>query len=266
MEVSIEGKKPPVKGIYTDDDMLIATTFAKKIQKDLPKLVKAIVLFGSFARQKERGSNYDIDVLLVIDDVRVVLTDELMATYKLIIDGHMADTSKRLHVITLKLTTLWEYTRAGDPIIINVLRDGFPLIDFGFFEPMQALLYRGKIRPTHESIAAYYNKAPMTLSNASYHVNQAIVDLYWAVIDSAHAALMSQGYIPPSPKHVPDLLNQLVKQGKLSSKYVKIAREMYKIMKKITHREVNAISGKHYDTYRKNAEAFVKQMETFVRK
>ncbi len=265
MDVAVDNKHSPKKGVYTDDDMLLATAFTKKIKKDLNQLVKSVVLFGSLARSKEKGTNYDVDVLLVIDDVRLVLTDELLKTYKLIVDKHVADTSTRLHVITLKLSTLWEYARVGDPIVINVLRDGFPLIDFGFFEPMQALLFRGQIRPTPESIAAYSNRVPMTLSNAQFHVCQAIVDLYWAVVDSSHAALMSEGFIPPSPRHVSDLLLQLVKKGKLAKKYADTAQEFYVMMKKITHREVNEISGKQYDEYLKRAKEFIHEMKKFVK-
>ena len=35
---------------------------------------------------------------------------------------------------------------------------------------------------------------------------QACVDLYWAGIDAAHAALMAVGAMPPSPEHVPDMM------------------------------------------------------------
>jgi len=94
---------------------------------------------------------------------------------------------------------------------------------------------------------------------------QATLDLYWAVIDAAHAALMRHGEIPPTPEHVADLLEQkLVKKKLLEHKYVTIMRHFYKLMKMITHREVKEIKGEEYDKYFKSAEDFVKRMREFV--
>ena len=155
--------------------------------------------------------------------------------------------------------------RNGDPIGINILRDGVALIDSGFFEPLQVLLKKGKIRPTSESIWTYYIRAPNTLHNSKWHLLQATLDLYWAVIDAAQAALMRQGEIPPTPEHVADLLEQkLVKKKLLEHKYVTIMRHFYKTMKMITHREVKEIKGEEYDKYYTAAEDFVERMREFV--
>jgi len=202
----------------------------------------------------------------VIDDVRMDLTPELLETYKIMVDTHMQRVSKRLHIVTLKLTTFWEYVRAGDPIAINILRDGYALIDTGLFEPLQALLYRGRIRPTREAINAYWAKAPATLHNSRWHIMQATVDLYWSAIDAAHAALMTQGHIPPSPSHVSDMLRgELVSKGKLEERYAKTMDMLYKLMKSITHREIQYIEGKDYDDYLKETQDFLDRMKKFVR-
>jgi len=264
MNFKLGYKLNPNKEKYHETDLKTATEFATKVYKELTNLVKAVVLFGSSARKASQKSA-DIDVLIIIDDVRVDLLPELLQTYKIIVDKKILETSKRLHVITLKFSTFWEYVRAGDPVVINILRDGLALVDSGFFDPLQALLFRGRIRPSQEAINNYYARAPTTLNNSMWHVLQATVDLYWAVIDSAHAALMSQGFIPPSPKHVPDLLEeQMVKKGLLEEKYIKTMRKFYNLMKGITHREIGIVLGKEYDSYRKEAEDFVKRMSRFV--
>ncbi len=255
-------KLNPNKLKYHEKDVDIAASFAKKVYKELTNLVKAIVVFGSSAR-REGEKSADVDVLIVIDDVRVELTPELLETYKIIVDKQILDTSRRLHVITLKFTSFWEYVRAGDPVAINILRDGLALVDSGFFDPLQALLYRGRIRPSPESVNNYYARAPATLNNSNWHILQATVDLYWAVIDSAHAALMSLGHIPPSPNHVPDLLEEIHQKGKLEEKYVITMRKFYKLMKSITHRELGVVTGAEYDVYRREAEEFVKRMGKF---
>ena len=250
---------------YHEQDIKIATQFATVTYKELTELMKAIVLFGSAARGTDNKSS-DIDILIVIDDVHVVLTEELMEAYKIIIDKKIAQVSKRLHVSTLKLSTFWEYVRAGDPLVINILRDGIPLVDSGFFDPLQALLYTGRIRPTQESIHTYFNKAPITLNNADWHVMQGVLDLYWAVVDAAHAALMSQGVIPPTPSHLSDLIQkELVNEKKLDAKYAKEMKFFYELMKKITHREIKTISGAEYDNLRNRAHDFVRAMGSFVK-
>ena len=105
----------------------------------------------------------------------------------------------------------------------------------------------------------------MPLHNSKWHVLQATIDLYWAAIDAAHAALMSQGHIPPSPAFVPEMLEkELVAQKRLEEKYVKTMQLLYNLMKGITHREIVYIAGNDYENYRKQAEEFVNRMRSFV--
>ena len=265
MKFKIKKREHPSKQQYHEKDLAIAMNFAGSVYKELPNLVKAIVLFGSTARHKDTERS-DVDMLLIIDDVHIELTPELLETYKIIVNKKMNDVSQRLHLVTLKLTTFWEYILAGDPVIINVLRDGVALIDSGFFDPLQALLYRGRIRPTQESISTYFARAPLTLNNSRWHLLQATIDLYWSAIDAAHAALMSQGLIPPSPAHVPEMIErELVHQKKLEEKYVKIMQMLYTVMKGITHREIVAVTGADYDIYRRQTEEFVNRMKSLVK-
>ena len=124
---------------------------------------------------------------------------------------------------------------------------------------------KGRIRPTSESIWTYYIRAPNTLHNSKWHLLQATIDLYWGVIDAAHAVLMKHGEIPPTPEHVADLLEQkLVKKKLLEEKYVTTMRHFYKLMKMITHREVKEITGEEYDRYYKHADEFVRRMREFI--
>jgi len=147
------------------------------------------------------------------------------------------------------------------------LRDGVAIIDSGFFDPLQALLKKGRIRPTAESIWSYYVRSPNTLHNSKWHILQASIDLYWSVIDAAHAALMKLGEIPPTPDHVADMLEEkMVKKGLLEKHYVKVMRNFYKLMKMISHREIKEIKGEEYDRYFKIAEDFVRRMKKFIEK
>jgi len=250
--------------LYGESDIDIAYRFSKTAFTEFGSFIKAIVLFGGAARRKTDRT--DIDILIIVDDISISISDEMVAAYRLICEKIVLDTNSKLHITTLKLTNFWEYCRNGDPIVINILRDGIALLDTGFFEPMQGLLMRGRIRPSQESIWAYYSRAPMALNNSKWHLSQATLDLYWAVIDSAHAVLMSYGHIPPTPEHVGDMLDEkLVSQKLLERKYVDIMRNFYSISKKILRREIGDIEPLAYRRYLADAEDFVEAMSRLLK-
>lgn len=264
MKFDIKKKVNPNRDNYHNSDIDLAVQFAKKAHQEFGMLIKAVVLFGSAARREKAG---DVDVLVIIDDVSIVLTTELQQTYRILIEKIVGSTSLKLHITTLRFSSFWEYTRAGDPIAINILRDGVPLIDTGFFEPLQHLLKEGRLRPTQEAIYAYFNKAPSTLHNSKWHIMQGTLDLYWAVIDSAHAVLMLHGAIPPSPAHIADLMEErLVKEKLLDKKYATTVRHFYNLSKMILHREIKEINGDEFEKYHKEAEDFVNKMKEFLDK
>lgn len=250
---------------YPSEEFEVAKTFASRVYKEFGEFVKAIVLFGSASQQKEKIN--DIDILIVLDDVRIEFSEEIVQTYRIITQKIIAETdAKRLHVQSMKFTSFWEYVRAGDPVATNILRYGIALIDTGFFDPLQQLLDQGRIRPTPESISTYFAMAPASLEKADGHLLAASVDLYWSVINSAHAALMHYGEVPPSPEHVAGIMEKtLVKEKKVSRESMKIMSEMYTLFKGITTRSKKTVSGKEYDTYRIKAEKFVKEMDKLIR-
>src|SRR3989344_1850324 len=183
-----------------EDAFDTARKFSKIVYKEFGDFIKAIVLFGSVAKKSKDPK--DIDVLIIIDDVKFKFSKELVEAYRLIVEKAVADTDReRLHIQSMKFSNFWEYMRAGDPVATNILRYGIALVDVGFFDPLQMLLDQGRIRPSKEAIYTYFTMAPASLGRANNHLLQAAVDLYWAVIDASHAALMKYGEIPPSPEY-----------------------------------------------------------------
>ncbi len=267
MKFKVKKKEVKRKATYPREEFEIAKKFAERVYKEFGPFIKAVVLFGS-TMKKEKPKKADIDILVVLDDVKIKFTEDIVQTYRIITEKIIADTApQRLHVQSMKLTSFWEYIRAGDPVAINILRYGIALIDTGFFDPLQALLDQGRIRPSKEAVYAYFTMAPSSLHKATQHLLTATIDLYWAAIDSAHAALMSLGEIPPSPNHVSDMLKKkLVKEGYISEKYANTMELLYNLFKKITHREIKEITGKEYDKYRKLAQDFVNKMQKFIEK
>lgn len=256
-------ENPNIKN-YHPNDLRIAYKFSSEMQSELGNFLKGVILFGSAAR-KARPAAGDIDLLVVIDDLAMSMTPGVVEAYRIIVQKIIAVVSKKIHVTSLRYTTFWEYVRSGDPVAVNILRDGVALIDTGFFNPLQALLKKGRIRPTPESVWTYFIRAPNTLHNSKWHIMQATLDLYWAVIDSSHAALMKIGEIPPTPDHVADLLEaKLVSKRLLEKKYVTIMRNFYKLMKMITHREIKEIKGEDFDVYHKEATEYVDRMKKII--
>ncbi len=265
MEFQVEQRSRVNTEKYGQEHFDIAYKFSEKAYKEFGSFIKAIILFGS-ATRKEKVTG-DIDILIVVDDLSINLRPEVVQTYRILVQRMIADVSPRLHITTLKFTSFWEFVKAADPVAVNILRDGVALIDTGFFDPLQMLLMQGRIRPTAESTWSYFIRAPATIQNSKWHVIQATLDLYWAVIDAAHAALMKVGEVPTSPEHVANLMqDRLVKRKLLEPKYPKIMHDFYHLMKGITHREIKDVSGKQYDFYLIQANDFVNRMKLFIEK
>ena len=263
MEFKTEKPDNQNMGKYPEEEYLIARKFSEEMYREFGKFLKVIAIFGSTVKQ--RSAKSDIDILVIVDDLMIKMEPEVIETYRIITEKLVNKISQKIHVTSMKFTSFWEYARAGDPVVINILRDGVALVDYGFFDPMQALLEQGRIRPSPEAVWSYFARAPSTIHNSKWHVMQAVVDLYWAVVDSAHAVLMKMGEIPPSPDHVADILDEkLVKRNLLDKKYVAIMREFYKLQKMVVHRELKDIKGSEYDHYRREAEEFVNEMKKLV--
>ena len=264
MEIDIPKRPHPNLENYNKEDYEIAHKFATEIHKEMGKFLKGVILFGSSARNTTKKSS-DVDVLILIDDLSIIVNRDVADAYRIVIQRIISKVSRRLHVVTLRLTAFWDYIRNGDPIGINILRDGISLMDTGFFDPLQMLLKKGRIRPSKESIWAYFMKAPATLNNSQWHIMQGVIDLYWAVIDAAHAALMSQGVVPPTPEHVSDMIDEvLVNKGLLEKKYSKIMKSFYDRAKGIMHRETTEVKGAEFDKYLEEANEFIERMRKFI--
>jgi len=251
------GRILAMEGIVTtpEQDRLLAKEFSDAIRDELGELLLAVVHFGSSAGTRSAMYSRDIDMLLVVDDTKRMVSKEVITAYRVITENTAAKVSKRLHITTLRLTAFWEYLRFGDPIVINMLRDGYTLYDHGFFTQMKDELLAGNVRPTMESVWVYWQRAPQTLFNAKWHILQGVIDLYWAVVDASHAILLEKGIVPLAPRHLPGLLiKHIPKHGK---KLAPITVTFNKLMHAISERHISEISGKEYEKYYTMAQNFV---------
>ncbi len=258
-------KKPSTLELKTETE--IAMDFATKVYKKFNKLIKSVILFGSVAKQEaEAGS--DIDIIIVIDDASIKWDLELVAWYREELDKILRANpyQKELHINTIKLTTWWEDLMRGDPLIINIIRYGEEMIDFGgFFKPLKFLLVNGKIRSTPEAIYNALQRAPMHITRSKAAALGAIEGVYWSMVDSAHAALIAAKVLPPSPEHIVEELNvNFVGKGMLNEKYVDWYKEILYLYKQITHGKIRTLKGVEIDKWQDRAEEFLRVMATLV--
>ncbi|MBT6336485.1 hypothetical protein HOJ36_02090 [Candidatus Woesearchaeota archaeon] len=259
MKTKFEKRDVPLAAKYPAEDYDTARKFASKVYKEFGGLIKAVVIFGGQSGNSKKG---DIDILIIVDNVSFYLSPEVVETYRIVVGRIAHETSKRLHITTLRFTSFWEYMRMGDPLGVNILRTGIALIDTGFFYPLQIMLYEGRIRPSIESINAYYARSASALNNAQARVLHCALDLYWSVIDSAHAALMRQQLIPPAPKEIHDSVHEkLVKSGQVNRKCPAIMRDFYLLSRKILHKDIKEMKGKELDLWVEKAKFFTKEMK-----
>jgi hypothetical protein len=246
----------------------IVKRFADAIRNELGELVLSVVWFGSAVKGKfvegkrslreEALFGSDIDLLLLFDDMIHVLSPEVITAYRVVTEKTAASVSKRLHITTMPITKFWDYSLKGDPILINMLRDGNPVFDSGCFGMAKQMLHSRKIAPGKEIVWIYLAKGPMSIANANWNMRQAVIDLHWAVIDAAHSALLHFGVVPDTPDHlVPLVKHHLVGKGLLHKKQLSIVSEFMNLGRMLMSGEVTKVRGDHYDRYRKEAEGFV---------
>jgi len=258
-------KNIPTLQLKTEND--IAMDFAVKTYKKFDKIVKSIILFGS-ATKKTVVLGSDIDIMILIDDASIKWDQELIAWYReeleKIIQG--SPYKKDLHINTIKLSTWWEDLMRGDPVVLNILRYGEALIDYGgFFNPLKSLLLQGKIKSTPEAIYSCLQRAPLHLARSKAAELGAIEGLYWTMVDSAHAALIAANVFPPSPEHISgELKINFANSGKLKMKYIEWFRDMNLLHKKISHGEITDLKGVVIDDLQSKTEEFLDVMARLV--
>lgn len=245
----------------------IAMDFATKVYKEFNTLIKSIVLFGSSARQETKKDS-DIDIIIILDDVTTKFDNELISWYRKNLGKVVVQNKyiRPLHINSVKLSTWWQDVIRGDPIVINVLRYGEAMIDFGgFFNPLRVLLKEGKIKSTPEAIYTLLERAPTHLSRARGATLATVDGLYWCMVDAAHAALISAEITPPSPEKIPEYLDQyFVKNKLLNKKYIDYYSEMHKVAKDIVHGKRSEVTGKFTDEWFVKSDEFLREMANLV--
>lgn len=260
-----QAKNIPTLQLKSERD--IAMDFATKVYKKFEKAVKSIILFGSTVKKTQTAGS-DIDIIIVLDDASIKWDQELVAWYRQELETILKINPYQIsiHINTVKLTTWWQDLMRGDPVILNILRNGEALVDMaGFFEPLKYLLIQGKIKSTPEAIYNALQRAPTHLARSRAAELNSIEGLYWCMVDSAHAALIAANVSPPSPEHIPgELVQKFVSTKKLKIEYVNWYRGLLALHKEISHGKTRDLKGADIDLWQARTEEFLDVMAKLV--
>lgn len=247
----------------------IAMDFATKIQRKFDHLVKATVLFGSQTSGDVKPGS-DIDIVIILDDAAITWDMELTAWYREELAKLIAEQnySRDLHINTIRLTTWWRDLMHGDPVILNIIRQGQVLIDMGgFFNPIKSLMVQGQIHSTPEAVYASLQRSPYHLTRSKMSMLNAVEGVYWCMVEAAQAALITLGKLPPSPEHITKMLHEnFVETGVLKSDYVKWYHNVFILHKQIAHGDIRVVKASEIEMWQGKAEEFMKKMVDIIDK
>jgi len=264
MDFKQQIKKHQNEEKYHIQNLKITREFSRKLIKEMGELVRSIVIFGSNTTDT-LNKDSDIDLLIVLNNVTVFVTEELKEAYRIITNKLNIDiANNKIHIMTLNLSDLWDMSRKGDPVLTNILRDGTPLFDRDLIMPLQYLLEIGRIRPTKEAIYNYKARAETLLEETSKHMQNSLLDLYYSTIDMAHATLMTIKITPSSPKEIPEIFQKEFKKTPLEKYGIQI-KEIYELFKKVEKNKIQ-ITGKEIDKYTKQTTKLIKDLNKFIKK
>lgn len=259
-------KNFPTLNLALESD--IAMDFAKKVYEKFDKLIKSVVLFGSTVK-KNAGNSSDIDLVIIIDDASVKFDSELTSWYReelaKIISANPY--KKELHINTVKLTTWWQDLLRGDPIVLNIIRYGEEIIDFGgFFRPLRVLMQEGRMKSTPEAIYTSLERAPMHLARSKNAEMAAVEGIYWAMVDASQALLMASKINPESPENISFLLREnFVKKGLLKSESLSLYNDVFELHKGIVHGDIKDVKGEDLDNLQEKTSNFIGEVAGLIK-
>lgn len=261
-EMAAQKKREKIK----KEKIKLAQKYTDEVVKKFKKVVKAVVLFGSFTR-KDFKETSDIDMLVIIDDTTARFTPEMKEGFDNKLHEIGKDISKDISVQpSWTLTEFWDMARVGHPLLYTIVRDGWALYDTGFFIPVRKLLEAGKVPHTLEAIELLMHGAPKKIERVENAKLYMIAeDLYYAMLNSSQAVLMFMGRNSPSPKHAPqDVKEYLVNTKMLNQKFLKSLEEVIEFRKDVEHKKTKKVSGEKLDELIKKTSEYVGEMQKLL--
>lgn len=247
-------------------NMKLAEEFKNKLIKDYGKIIKSVVLFGSYVIGGVHEKS-DIDMLVIIDDTAARFSPEMKETFDSKLNKLAKETCKDISIQpSWTLTEFWDMARIGHPLLYTIVRDGWALYDDGFFIPVKKLLELGKVPGTIEAVQLLMESSTKKIQRAEMAKLYMIAeDLYYAVLNSSQAVLMYLGHDVPAPKFAAKHVEKhLVKTKMLEKKYLDYLKEIVQFRKDVEHKKITEIRGSQLDKFIRKAKRYQKKMESML--
>ncbi len=233
------------------------------------KYVVSYVISGSFLRG-EATKTSDVDVFIVINDTdvkrmpRLELKERLRAMIHQYVGeaAALAGVKNELHIQTYLLTEFWDSVKDAHPVIFTLIRDGIPIYDRGTFMPWKTLLKMGKLKPSPEAIDMFMKTAEKTKEMIERRLIDAMIDVYYGVLNPSQAMVMLYGSPPPTHKETVQKMEEIfVKKEKMLKKSeIAVLEKAVGLFKKYEHDSKYKISGKEIDQLVKDSEIYFKRL------
>jgi len=214
-----------------------AERFAAAARQKLGHMVKGVAVIGSIARGDFTPGS-DIDVLVVIDDTRRDVPDELKEKLLAMLNKMGKGIDKKMQVQIHTLTELFKFATGGDNIIYNFLRHMDIVYDGGVLKPMRKLLKSGEIKPTKESVMRSMDGAEFYMKKVNQYVEWIVERYYRAITWASNAFVMSMEQPPAAVPEIPLVLKKYADQGVLPQEVPAIAAEVIQLHKAVEHGDV----------------------------
>jgi len=248
----------------------VAEIHKSLVVQKFDKYVVSYVISGSFLRG-EATKTSDVDVFVIINDTdvkrmpRLELKERLRAMIHQYIGeaSALAGVKNDLHIQTYLLTEFWDSVKDAHPVIFTFIRDGIPIYDKGTFMPWKVLLKMGKLKPSPESIDMFMKTAEKTKEMVDRRLVDAMIDVYYGVLNPSQAMVMLYGSAPPTHKETPELMKKIFveKEKMLKQSEIEILGKAVKSFKKYEHDPKYKISGKEIDELVKESDAYLKRLK-----
>lgn len=237
----------------------IVYDFSRKIIERVNGLIKFIVIFGSTTKNSDNEKS-DIDILIVIDDVlpEYKMTDIAFYTENLNKVLSSDERFKKIHPVTLTLTSFYDGIIKGDPLILTVLRTGQPIIDpAGFFSAMKELLKAGKIKYTEESLRELRYRNKIAEEMYIQNVFKALESIYFASLSLAQYKLIKNKIYDVEPEKIADNLKKLYEDKFVSDFFSRLYEYTKKCSKNLNELKIENVK-RFYDEYFKFKEILLR--------
>jgi len=259
-----------------DKDGILGALRASEIHKSLvlqkfERYVVSYVVYGSFISRGKMSANAEIDVGIIINDTdvkrmsRVELRERLRGIiYQYVAEAlAMAGVKNTLHVQTWLLTEFWEAVKDAHPVMFTFIRDGVPLYDRGTFMPWKSLLKMGKLRPSPESIDMFMKTSEQTKEMVHRRLLDAMVDIYYSVLNPSQALIMLYGAPPPTHKETPHLMKEIFvnKEKMLKESETAILDKIVKLFKLYEDDPKYEITGKEIDLLGADTDKYLERLK-----